>query len=87
MIGLIKSTFGDKIQIQLGQLGAAAITANNGLHRDVLKAMLAADGKTGITAITGLDLGATIGVYYHIHTSNVFVTIKTEVPKENPNNN
>lgn len=84
MISLIKSKFGDKVQIQLGQLGAAAITVNNGLHRDLLQAMLTADRKTGITAITGLDLGANIGVYYHIHTSNVFVTIKTEVPKENP---
>ena len=84
MISLIKSKFGEKVQIQLGQLGAAAITANNGLHRDVLQAMIEADEKTGITAITGLDLGVTIGVYYHIHTSNVFVTIKTEVPKENP---
>ena len=84
MIDIIKSKFGDKVQIQMGLLGAAAITASNGLHRDILKAMIAADGKTGITAITGLDLGATIGVYYHVHTSNVFVTIKTEVPKENP---
>jgi Ni,Fe-hydrogenase III large subunit/NADH:ubiquinone oxidoreductase subunit C len=84
MIDIIKSKFGDKVQIQMGQLGAAAITVNNGLHRDILKAMIEADEKTGITAITGLDLGANIGVYYHIHTSNVFVTIKTEVTKENP---
>ncbi len=48
--------------------------------------MLAADEKTGITAITGLDLGATIGVYYHVHTSNAFVTIKTEVTKRKPQN-
>ncbi len=84
IISLIESKFGDKVQIQIGQLGAAAIIANNGLHRDVLKAMIDADEKTGITAITGLDLGANIGVYYHVHTSNVFVTIKAEVPKENP---
>ena len=84
MIELIKSKFGDKVQIQMGQLGVAAITVSNGLHHDVLKAMIEADGKTGITAITGLDLGANIGVYYHIHTSKAFITIKTEVPKENP---
>jgi Ni,Fe-hydrogenase III large subunit/Ni,Fe-hydrogenase III component G len=84
MIEIIKSKFGDNVQIQMGMLGAAAITASNGMHRDILKAMIAADGKTGITAITGLDLGANMGVYYHVHTSNVFVTIKTEVPKENP---
>lgn len=84
IISLIKSKFSDKVQIQLGQLGAAAIIVSNGLHRDVLQAMIEADEKTGITAITGLDLGATIGVYYHVHTSSVFVTIKASVPKENP---
>ena len=84
IINVVESKLGDKIQIQKGHLGAAAIIANNGLHRDVLKAMIDADEKTGITAITGLDLGANIGVYYHVHTSNAFVTIKAEVPKENP---
>ncbi len=84
MIGLLESKFGDKIQIQKDALGAAAITANNGLHYDVLKAMLAADEKTGITAITGLDLGATFGVYYHVHTTKPFFTIKAEVPRADP---
>ncbi len=84
IIGLVESKFGDKIQIQRNVLGAAAITANNGLHYEVLKAMIAADEKTGITAITGIDLGANLGVYYHIHTSKPFITIKAEVPKENP---
>ena len=84
IIGLVESKFGDKIQIQRGQLGAAAITANNGLHYDVMKAMVDADEKTGITSITGLDLGLNLGVYYHVHTSKPFITIKTEVPKTNP---
>jgi Ni,Fe-hydrogenase III large subunit/Ni,Fe-hydrogenase III component G len=80
----IESKLDSQIQIQLGQLGKAAIVANNGLHRDVLKAMVAADEKTAITAITGLDLGANLGIYYHVRTSNAFLTIKSEVPKENP---
>jgi Ni,Fe-hydrogenase III large subunit/Ni,Fe-hydrogenase III component G len=84
IISLIESKFQEKIKIQRGQLGAATIIANNGLHRDVFQAMIAADPKTGITAITGLDLGATIGVYYHVHTSKPFFTIKAEVPKESP---
>jgi len=84
LIGLVESKFGDKIQVHRGQLGAAAIVANNGLHYDVLKAMIEADEKTGITAITGIDLGANLGVYYHVHTSKPFITIKAEVPKENP---
>ena len=46
--------------------------------------MIEADEKTAITAITGLDLGANLGVLYHIHTSNAFLAIRAEVPKENP---
>ena len=84
MISLIQSKFGGNFQIELGKLGTAAILANNGLHREVIQTMINADEKTGVTAITGIDLGANIGVYYHMHTSNAFFTIKTEVPKENP---
>jgi formate hydrogenlyase subunit 5 len=84
IINVIETQLKDKVQIQLGQLGKAAIVTNNGLHRDTLKAMVEADEKTAISAITGLDLGANIGVYYHIRTSNAFLTIKAEVPKDNP---
>jgi formate hydrogenlyase subunit 5 len=80
----IESKLDGKVQIYPGQLGTAAVVANNGLHRDVVSAMLAADQKTGITAITGMDLGINLGVYYHMHTSNAFITIKAEVPKTNP---
>ncbi len=85
IINVIQTKLGDKVQIQLGQLGTAAINANNGLHRDVLKAMLEADEKTAVSAITGIDLGANIGVFYHIRTSKGgIITVKAEVPKENP---
>ncbi len=84
IISIVESKFGDKIQVQRGTLGDATIIANNGLHRDVLKVMVDADEKTGITSITGIDLGKTLGVYYHVHTSKPFITIKAEVPKENP---
>ncbi len=84
VISAIESKLKDKVQIQLGQLGTAAINVSSGLHRDVLKVLLDADEKTGITAISGLDLGANLGVLYHIHTTNAFLTIRTEVPKENP---
>src|SRR5208283_3436407 len=84
IINVIETKLKDKVQIQLGQLGKAAIVTSNGLHRDVLKAMVEADEKTAITAITGLDLGANLGVLYHIRTSNAFITIRAEVPKDNP---
>jgi len=84
LVNAIKSSFNDKVQIQMGQLGTAAINASNDLLREVLKVLLRADEKTGITAITGVDLGVNIGILYHIHASNAFLTIRTEVPKENP---
>jgi Ni,Fe-hydrogenase III large subunit/Ni,Fe-hydrogenase III component G len=84
MVSFLKNKFGDKIQIRTDILEAGAITANNGLHYDVLKAMIEADEKTGITAITGLDLGDKLGVYYHVHTAKPFFTIKAEVPKDKP---
>ncbi len=85
IISAIKSKLNRKVKIQLGQLGTATVIVNNGLHREVLKAMVEADEKTAITAISGVDLGKNIGVYYHIRTSNAFITIKAEVPKEKPN--
>ena len=46
--------------------------------------MVDADEKTAISAITGLDLGQNLGILYHFRTSNAFITIRAEVPKENP---
>jgi Ni,Fe-hydrogenase III component G len=84
IISIIKSKLKDKVQIQLDQLGTAAISTRDGLHREVLKVMSEADEKTGISAITGLDLGSNLGVLYHMRTSNAFLTIRAEVPKDNP---
>jgi Ni,Fe-hydrogenase III large subunit/Ni,Fe-hydrogenase III component G len=75
---------GKPVQILPDQLGKAAIKTSNGSHRDVFKVMVAADEKTAVTAVTGIDLGATIGVFYHVRTSNPFITVQAEVPKENP---
>jgi hypothetical protein len=57
ILKVVESKLGSKVQIQPGFLSTGTIIAQNGLHRDVLQAMLDADEKTGITAITGLDLG------------------------------
>ena len=84
MISLLQSKFGENIHIQRGVSGTASIVANNGLHHDVLAEMIAADEKTGIVAMTGLDFGQTLGVYYHVRTAKPFFTIKAEVPKADP---
>jgi len=84
ILKIVESKLGSKVQIQPGYLSTGTILTQNGLHRDVLKAMIDAEEKTGITAITGLDLGENLGVYYHVHADKSFVTIKAEVPKTNP---
>src|SRR5208283_3285580 len=84
IINAIESKFGDKVQIQKGQLGDAAICVSSGMHRNVLQAMMEVDEKTGVTAITGVDLGANFEVLYHIHTGKGFFGIRALVPRENP---
>jgi formate hydrogenlyase subunit 5 len=86
MLSVLQSKFeGTSVQVQPEQLGRVAVIADASTHRDVLKAMLEADEKTAVIAITGIDLGATIGVFYHIRTSETgIITIKVEVPKEEP---
>jgi len=83
-VNAIENKLNGKIQIQIGTLGKAAITANNGIHRDLIKVMLEVDDQTSIVAITGLDLGTNLGVYYHFRSQSGYYTIKAEVPKDNP---
>ncbi len=83
-VNAIENKLNGKVQIKVGALGKAAITVNNGLHRDVVKAMIEADDQTSIVAITGLDLGENLGIYYHFRTQSGYYTIVAEVPKDNP---
>jgi Ni,Fe-hydrogenase III large subunit/Ni,Fe-hydrogenase III component G len=75
---------GKSVEIMPAQLGTASIKADPNTHRDVVKTLVDADEKTAVVSITGIDLGATIGVFYHIRTSNALLTVKVDVPKENP---
>lgn len=86
IIKLLETQFkGSNIQIQANQLGFASIQTNGkGKHREIIKALLASDPKTALVTITCLDLGENLGVYYHMRTSQGYLTIKAEVPKNNP---
>jgi formate hydrogenlyase subunit 5 len=75
---------GDSLQIQPAHLGKTSIQVKADSHRDVLKTLLETDKSAGIIALTGLDMGEKIGLMYHIRTNGAIVTIRTEVPKENP---
>jgi formate hydrogenlyase subunit 5 len=86
ILSILQAKFkGTSVQVQPQQLGKVAVIADASTHRDVLKALLEADEKTAVIAITGIDLGETLGVFYHIRTSQSgIVTIKVEVPKKKP---
>jgi formate hydrogenlyase subunit 5 len=75
---------GDTLQIQPAHLGKASIQINADSNRDVVKILLETDNGAGVSAITGLDMGEKIGLMYHIRTNGAIVTIRTEVPKDNP---
>jgi formate hydrogenlyase subunit 5 len=80
---LEKSFKGNLYQIQKEICGTATIQVDADKHKDAIRVMLDADKKTALTAITGIDLGANIGVLYHIRLSDGFVTVRAELPKEN----
>jgi Ni,Fe-hydrogenase III large subunit len=44
--------------------------------------LLEKDENTGISAITGVDLGENIEIMYHVRTHGAIVTIRTQVPKK-----
>jgi Ni,Fe-hydrogenase III large subunit/Ni,Fe-hydrogenase III component G len=75
---------GDSLQIQPAHLGKASIQVKADSARDVLKILLETDSDAGISALTGLDMGEKIGLMYHVRTKGAIVTIRTDVPKENP---
>ena len=81
---LDKSLQGSQYLMQKETLGTATVQVDSGTHKVAIEALLNADKKTALTAITGLDLGANIGVLYHIRLSNGFVTVRVDVPKEKP---
>ncbi len=74
----------DSLQIQRGALGKACVQVKADSNRDALAIMLETDKSAGIIALTGLDMGEKIGLMYHIRTNGAIVTLRTEVPKENP---
>jgi Ni,Fe-hydrogenase III large subunit/Ni,Fe-hydrogenase III component G len=75
---------GNRVKIQPAYLGIAAIQVKAESNRDTVKSLLEANKEAGIVALTGLDMGKKIGLMYHMCTHGVIVTIRTEVPKNNP---
>jgi len=81
---VLQKKLGGAVKILPNHLGNATIHVEARLNRDVFKTLMEADNDAGIAAITGLDLGENIGLLYHIRTKGAILTLRTEVPKENP---
>jgi Ni,Fe-hydrogenase III large subunit/Ni,Fe-hydrogenase III component G len=75
---------GKNVQFIENQLSVGTITANDGLHREAIKAVLEADPKAALATITSLDLGEKLGVYYHLRLTKGYLTVKSEIPKSDP---
>jgi Ni,Fe-hydrogenase III large subunit/Ni,Fe-hydrogenase III component G len=83
ILTVLTDRLGEKIlQTQTPQPRKVFVRVNAGVHRDALKILLDEDESTGISAITGVDLGKTIELIYHVRTHGIVVTIRTEVPRE-----
>jgi formate hydrogenlyase subunit 5 len=72
------------LQTLATQLGKVIVQVNPGTHREALKILLEKDETAGISAITGVDLGETIEIMYHIRTRGIILTIRTQIPKKDP---
>ncbi|MEM3578203.1 MAG: NADH-quinone oxidoreductase subunit C [Candidatus Bathyarchaeia archaeon] len=80
----LSDAIGDRIlQTKTLRPEKAYIQVKAGAHRDAVKVLLKQDGNTGISAITGIDLGETIELMYHIRICGTIITIGTIVSKEN----
>jgi len=70
--------------IQPNYLGKATIQVNADSIRKIIEILLKSDNTAVIVAITGLDLLEKLGLMYHLRTHGSIVTVRTEVPKDNP---
>ena len=75
------------MQDQSPRLGKISVRVDSGFHRGALTSLLEKDETTGVSAITGVDLGQTIELMYHFRIKGIIVTVRTQVPKENARTN
>jgi Ni,Fe-hydrogenase III large subunit/NADH:ubiquinone oxidoreductase subunit C len=83
-IAAVECKLKGKICVNVGVLGRAVFVASDKTHRAVIKAMFDVDDQTSIVAITGLDLGDNLGVYYHFRSQSGHYTVSVDVSKDNP---
>ncbi len=82
---MILEHFGkDTVQIESLKPGLIAIHASSEKNRDIIKTFLDADDEATLSAISGVDLGDSTEVLYHIRTHGTIVTLRCIVPRNKP---
>jgi NADH-quinone oxidoreductase subunit C len=80
----LKQRFSDKITESLIQRQRRVfVTVDSSSLTEVMK-YVAEKGYRHVSTITGLDLGQTLGVIYHLIEGNVVLSLKTTVSKNDP---
>jgi formate hydrogenlyase subunit 5 len=85
VVSLFKDKLGKEIiQCETPKPRRAYILMKSGFHRDAISLLLKKFDETGVSTITGTDLGSEIELSYHMRCRELVITIKNRVPKEKP---
>jgi len=83
-VRILKDGLGnDILECKVPKPRRAYILVKHGCHRDAISLLLKQSEQTGISTITGTDLGSEIELNYHMRCGGA-VTIKNMVPKKQP---
>lgn len=84
-VSLLENKLGNKvIECKTPTPRRAYVLMKSGYHRDAISLLLETFDETGVSTITGTDLGSEIELNYHIRSRGPVITIKNRVPKEKP---
>lgn len=83
-VGILRDRFGDRV-IEYGFTKPRRIYVkiDRGIVRDVI-GLLVSQGYTHISTITGLDTGRGLEVLYHLDRAGSLITVRVEVPYDDP---
>jgi len=84
-VRLLEDKLGNKVmECKTPEPRRTYVLIKSGYHRDAISLLLETLSETGISTITGTDLGNEIELNYHIRCRGSVITIKNRVPKEKP---
>lgn len=85
IVNILKEKFSDKIiEARVQRERRVFVTIDPKALLEVMKYLAHEKGYKHISTISGLDLGKNLGVIYHLLEDNITLSLKIEIPKENP---